>query len=142
MGRVARAAARQHVSLEIAVALMLERSLTVEELTALDPSLPAILDVHATAARTNGALSGAASVYLRQLTGGAGQLLPAAGPLAGPLMIPVRVATRVQRARDERIVGLLEGDLARSVAWERAALLENRTIAEWASWQALRLLSR
>lgn len=142
MGRVARAAARQHVSLEIAVALMLERSLTVEELTALDPTLPAILDVRATAARTNGALSGAASVYLRQLTGGAGQPLPAAEPLAGPLMIPVRVATRVQRARDERIVGLLEGDLAHSVAWERAALLENRTIAEWASWQALRLLSR
>jgi hypothetical protein len=140
MHRLRRSAISIGVAVEIAVAVSLERSLAVEEIKALDHALVGVLDERAAAARTEQNLTGAAAVYLRQIVGGSGGAPTPS--VTGPLSIPVRVAARLSGASDERLVALLEGDLALALQWERAAILENRTIAEWASWQALRLLSR
>jgi hypothetical protein len=136
---IVRAATSHRVSLDIALTLVLERALAVEELSTVEPALPGLLDAQAAAARPDSALDGASALYLRQLAGGNSS---AAGPSTGPQLIPVRVAARVQHADDRRVAELLGGDLALAISWERAAVLGHRTMGEWACSQALRQLSR
>ena len=136
---VARTAASHGVSLDVALTLLLERALAAEELSTVDPTLLSSLDACAAAVRPDSALDGASALYLRQLAGGNSS---AVGSSPGPQLIPVRVAARVQHADGRRIAELLAGDLALAISWERAAILEHRTMGEWACSQALRQLSR
>lgn len=102
-------------------------------------TIVAALDDLASRVRPAGPVSGAAAIYLRQL---AVSDTPCSSPptrLPTSVCLPVRVAGRLTAGNDQEVSALLDGDLGLALAWERAAVLHGRTIAEWAMWQALGL---
>jgi hypothetical protein len=138
--RLAVAAAEHCLAFDIAAAVAIERSLAVNEIADLQANLVAAIDQRALAARARRTVGGACAVYLRQLAGGQSARAHCSAP-GVPVSLPGRLTARLVSFDDEYVIGLLDGDLALALAWERAAVLEARTIGEWASLQALELLS-
>jgi len=123
---------------EIAFAVTLERSIAVGDLARAGIEMVPELDALASDARPAGPIGGSASLYLRQLSAGARER-DGSRSAHGPFALPGRLVARLAHIEREALPGLLEGDLGCSLAWERAALLQARTICEWASLQALAL---
>ena len=138
--RLASVSSELGISFDIAVTVTIERSLAVRELTPLRDDLVDEIDGRARSARTRQALGGAAAVYLRQLAGTQTRQMTTSVPV-GPLSIPARLTARLVQMDAQETIEFLQGDLTLALAWERAAILESRTIGEWAATQALRLLS-
>lgn len=126
------AAARAGLSSQEAVQLALERELVLADAAAFGLDVDAaraILGAVARSAAARRPLSPGDAARVRRLATAQPLLVPA---LAGALTVelPDRVATRARgsvpaRALDERVV-------AEMVAWELAALLDGRSMSEWA----------
>jgi hypothetical protein len=122
---------------EIAASVVLERSLAIAELAQVNPTLIPKLDSRATSAPPAIPATGPGFAYFKQLSGTAATPTSLM-PYGAPISIPGRVATILADRTDAEITALLAGDLELSVAWEVAALLQAKTIAEWAAWEALK----
>ena len=129
-------AGRSGIEFELAARLCVESALAAADLreTGLEPAL---LDRVALHARVGGELDDRDAAYLRRLV----RVSPyAPASTAGTVVVglPLRLTARLLRTS---IDGLLESaDPVRAVAWELSALLEGRTISEWAPLAALREL--
>jgi hypothetical protein len=132
--RVATVASRAGIDFDLAVRLCVESALAAADLreTGLEP---AMLDRAALGARVGDELEDRDAAYLRRLV----RVSPcaprptAAGATVG---LPVRLTARLLGTS---LDALLETtDPVRAVAWELSALLEGRTISEWAPLAALR----
>lgn len=131
------AAVTRGIEFGLAVAATIERSLAASEIARISTSVVPELDELACRTQVAGAYRGAAVVYLRQLEGGASV---ARGSALGPVTVPGRLAVRLQPFDEDGVAALLDGDLDIALAWERAAVLEGRTITEWAMVRALSLV--
>jgi hypothetical protein len=129
------------VSVDLAVAVTLERSLAAADLAGAGIEIVARLDALAVDVRPSGAVGGATALYLRQLSGGERRERGSPRNRVGPFSLPGRLVARLASLDGEAVPGLLEGDLELSIAWERAALLEARTVGEWASLKAVDVLT-
>jgi hypothetical protein len=132
---LAAAAAACGVSTELAAILVVERALLASDLAAhgLNEVLPRLNAVarHASVAVE---LTEPLSAYLRALSG---RTRTAAGSLPQALVLPMRLTERIL-ARQGR-PRLDEALLPLALAWERAAVLEGRTMSEWAVVKLLEL---
>lgn len=137
---LAAAAAKHGIAFDIAAAVTIERSLAVNEIANQQANLVTAIDQQALAARARRTVGGACAVYLRQLAGGQTARAHCSAP-GVPISLPGRLTARLVSFDEEYVIELLDGDLALALAWERAAVLEARTIGEWASLRALGLLS-
>jgi hypothetical protein len=132
---LAAAAAERGISLELAIGVVVERSLLADDLAArrLD-EVAARLDAEAAHASVTIALSEPLSTYLCALTShdrGASRSLPQL--IALPMRLTERIGASGPAAR-------LDATLLQSaLSWERAAVLEGRTMSEWATLKALEL---
>ena len=123
------------VDLSLAVRVVVERGLTLRDLYALGVD-PAPLDAIARAARIDGALDAASAAYVRRLSGGDGAAPRALG-VQVTVGLPLRMSTRLSGAGE--LDALLVSDaVSAALAWELAAVLQGRTISEWAALTALR----
>lgn len=124
------------LSLELAAVLVVERALLAGELAEYGfDGLPRRLDAMAARAKVTVELAEPLSAYLAALS----RRRPrgAAGSLPRLLAVPMRLTERIL-ARPGR--PQLDATLLRSaLAWERAAVLEGRTMSEWAAVKALEL---
>lgn len=123
------------VSLELAIVVVVERSLLGDDLAArgLD-KIAARLDAEAAHASVTIELSEPLSAYLAALTGrgrGASRSLPRL------IALPMRLTERI--GADGPAARLDETLLQSALSWERAAVLEGRTMSEWATLKALEL---
>jgi hypothetical protein len=133
-------ASRRGIEFSVAIATTIERSLSVRDIAQVDAIVVSELDDLAGDAVVASLPSGATAVYLRQLAGGARVGIAS---LTVPVNIPGRLASRLQALGNESAEALImEGDLEKSLAWERAAVLEGRTITEWALSRTLSVLGR
>jgi hypothetical protein len=130
-------AARLRVSVELAVSLVVQRLVAIDDLHAVfgfeTPRLMAALDQAAADATVQRAVSPAYASYVRELTA-SGSWRSAA---FATVPLPVRVIERLggsTPATDATAV-----DVAAAVAWERAAALTGQTMAEWAALSVARL---
>ncbi len=137
--RLFKAAAARGLIVDVAASVTIERSLAISELAQIAPALIVELDSLALRARPRRVVGGGAATYLRQLTAGRSASGRCASRL-GPVSLPGRVCVRLASVSDDEVADLLAGDLDAAVRWERASLLEGRTIAEWATSQALVLV--
>lgn len=131
-------AAGAGLDLELALRLATEAALVCSDLIALDVSLEAIDEVAAGAA-VSGAVDPCHAAYLRRLT-----TSPPRAPRALDALIvaglPTRLSTRLLAVD---LAELIKGtSLSRARSWEIAAVLDGRTISEWASLTALGLARR
>jgi hypothetical protein len=128
-------AAELGLDLELALRLALETALATAELTALRVDLDA-LDRIAGGAAVDRTVDACHAAYLRRLTTAApcDPVELDALFLAG---LPVRLSTRLLSADLAEL--LAAADLERARAWEIAAVLDGRTISEWAPLTALAL---
>jgi hypothetical protein len=134
--RIATVASREGIDFELAARLCVESALAAADLreTGLNP---AILDRVALRARVVGELDDRDAAYLRRLVR-VSPYAPAPTAAGVTVGLPLRLTARLLGAS---IDGLLEAaDPVRAVAWELSALLEGRTISEWAPLAALREL--
>lgn len=133
--RALAAAAAGGISLELAAVLLVERALLASELAAHGvDELADRLDAEAARATVAVELSEPLSAYLFALSGrGRG----AAGSLPRVLALPMRLTERIlsRQGRPQLDAALLSSALA----WERAAVLEGRTMSEWAAVKAFEL---
>lgn len=122
-----------------AFALLLEQALLIRDLRGLGVDLHTArreLCDAAAGARVACRLSSAGSAYVRALT--CGRRAPKRRPRpprALHLSVPVRLAQRL--ADFDPAVGVDAAQLREAVGWEVAAVLEQRTMAEWALAQLL-----
>jgi hypothetical protein len=137
--RCAQEAAERGLPIDLVAAVLIERGVASIELGAVDARIVGELDRRAAQSRPTGAVGGPAAAYLRQLSG-ATPRARAASALA-PVSLPGRVAARITDVEDDAIAAMLQGHLDGALAWERAAVLEGRTIAEWSAWHALTLIA-
>ncbi len=130
-------AARLRVSAELAVSLVVQRLVAVDDLHAVfgvdTPRLMAALDQAAADATVQRAVSPAYASYVRELTVSAfwRSTAKATVPLPGRVIELLGGSTPTA---DRTAV-----DVAAAVAWERAAALMGQTMAEWAALSAARL---
>ena len=130
--------ARAGLDLELALRLVTETALVCGDLTALAVPL-ATIDEAAAGAAVGRAVDPSHAAYLRRLTASPPRLPRALDALvvAG---LPTRLSTRLLAVD---LAELIRGaSLARARSWEIAAVLEGRTISEWASLTALGLARR
>jgi hypothetical protein len=132
---LAGAAAELGVSLDLAVIVVVERSLVADDL--VDRARDEIverLDAEAAKAFVAIELSEPLSAYLCALTSydrAAARLLPRL--IALPMRLTERIGAQGPTAR-------LDAALLKSaLSWERAAVLQGRTMSEWATLKALEL---
>lgn len=135
-GRLVEIAGRIRLDIDLAAAVAAERSLLRDDL--MDPFNEAaeLLDVHSAEATVIAPIGAAEAAYLRSLRKHAtlGQRFDEC--------LSVRIPARLRRRlADLRFDSLSEGDVRQAVAWERAAVLEGRTMSEWA-WRTLWLAIR
>jgi hypothetical protein len=131
---LAAAAAALGVDLSLAVRVVIERELALGDLHALAVD-PAPLDGIARAAHVDRALDAASAAYVRRLSGGDGAEPRALGEQV-TIGLPLRLSTRLSRAGAlDALLGDAVGD---ALAWELAAVMQGRTISEWAALTALR----
>lgn len=117
-----------------AYALLLERRLLLDDLARVGlRGADAALDVAARSVRPELALDGASSAYLRSFIRPAAQT-SAVGTILVP--VPVRLYARARELAPETTIE--SGAVEQAIGWERASVLEGRTMAEWAF---VRLLS-
>jgi len=132
---LAAAAAERGVSLELAAIVVVERSLLADDLAARGHEEMAVrLDAEAARASVTIELSEQLSAYLCALSGhnrDGSRSLPRL--IALPMRLTERLGTEGGAARLE--APLLESALR----WERAAVLEGRTMSEWATLKVLEL---
>jgi hypothetical protein len=126
------------ISPEVALAVTLERSIAVLDLGSAGIEIVPELDALASESRPGGPVGGAAALYLRQLSGG-GRENGGSRSARGPFALPGRLVARLACFEQAALPALFGGDLGAAIAWERAALLQARTIGEWAALQALAL---
>lgn len=133
---LAGAAARDGVSFGLAAVLVVERRLLAVELAmhGLDAELGRRLDVEASRAKVKVELSDSLSAYLAALSGHGRD---SAGSTPRSVALPMRLTERIlaRQTRPEFDAALLPSALM----WERAAVLEGRTMSEWAALKALEL---
>ena len=129
------AAAKCGVALELAAVLVVERALLTAELAPHGlGDLADRFDAEAACARVTFELSGSLSAYLAALSGrdrSGGAMLPSI--LALPMRLSERILAREGRPQFDATL------LASALAWERAAVLEGRTMSEWAAVKTLEL---
>lgn len=158
--QLADAAAAAGVDFELAMRIVVEGTLAEWELRSAGVD-PALLDATAAQACAGAQLDEAARAYLRRLTAGRGAVAAGAAdapdafaapgaravadaPRAGArefgdavtVGLPVRLSGRLLRVDLDALVA--SADVERALAWEVAALLDGRTISEWAPIVALR----
>ena len=135
LGSLAAAADELGVSLELAVVVVVERSLLANDLAArrID-GIAARLDAEAAHASVTIELSEPLSAYLSALLShdrGVSRSLPRL------ITLPMRLTERIGA---EGPAARLDATLLQSALhWERAALLEGRTMSEWATLKILEL---
>jgi hypothetical protein len=129
------AAARYGVSLELAAVLVVERALLAGELAEhWRHELDDRLDAEALEARVAVELSEPLSAYLAALSG---HTRVEARSLPRMLALPMRLTERIlARQGQPQLDAAL---LTSALAWERAAVLEGRSMSEWAALKALAL---
>jgi hypothetical protein len=116
--------------MELAGALLVEAALVRRDLEDLDmPHGEELLDRAAADARVTRRLGAAESDYL-----GALRSSHESGR-AGALALPVRL---LRRLAELDLTEALDGDAERAAAWEAAAVLNGRSMSEWALFIALR----
>jgi hypothetical protein len=128
-------AARAGFDLELALRLVTETALVIEDLELLDVSFER-LDALAAGATVRGTVDPCHAAYLRRLTASSPRAPRDldAFVVAG---LPARLSTRLLAVDVPALVG--RADLERARTWEIAAVLEGRTISEWAPLTALRM---
>jgi hypothetical protein len=134
--RIATVASREGIDFELAARLCVESALAAADLreTGLEP---AMLDRVALRARVGVELDDRDAAYLRRLVR-VSPYAPAPTTAGVTVGLPLRLTARLLSTS---IDALLEAaDPVRAVAWELSALLEGRTISEWAPLAALREL--
>ena len=119
---------RADIATALAGRLLVEADLLSRDLAGWSEAVD-YLDRAAAAERVSHRLSSAESAYLKSL--GAAQ----APGTAGALITPVRL---VGRLGDVDLPTAMAGDARRAAAWERAAVLQGRTMLEWGLLVALR----
>lgn len=133
---LAAAAARSGVLFGLAAVLVVERRLLAVELATqgLDAELARRLDAEAARVKVTFELSASLSAYLAALSGHGRE---AAGSVTRPLALPMRLTERIlaRQLRPQFDAALLPSALI----WERAAVLEGRTMSEWAALKVLEL---
>jgi hypothetical protein len=140
--RLTAAAGAAGLDIGLAASLIIERSLACRDLERIGRGLPSLLDERARDAAPDAAVSGSTAAYLRQLLGNGGIASRTRQPWGdGPVSLPGRVTLRLADASDEEVAALLDGELRLAIAWERAAVLDRRTIGEWAALHGALLLS-
>ncbi len=121
------------VAPERAYVLLIERRLLLDDLGAGGPEISAVLDGAARNVRTELALDGPSSTYLRSFS------RPTSVPrtVATTFLIPVplRFYARASALDPEAIVE--PGGVAQAIAWERASVARGRTMTEWGLVTAL-----
>ena len=127
------------MSFDLAVAVMIERSLAVRSLGGHADGLVERLDQRAITFRLSAPLAGSVAVYVRQLAGGDAAVTSASS--SRPVNLPARLAARLARESSSALRDLLTGRLPMALAWERVAVSHAQTISEWAAWEAVALLS-
>lgn len=133
---LAAAAATGGISLELAAVVVVERALLAGELAGRGvDELAGRLDGEAARARVAVELSEPLSAYLGALSGR--RRGGAAGPLPRLLVLPMRLTERILARRGPPQLDAVL--LPSALAWERAAVLEGRTMSEWAAVKALEL---
>lgn len=134
--RALAAAASGGVSFGLAAVLVVERRLLAVELAThgLDAELARRLDADAACAKVTVELSASLSAYLAALSG---QDRDPAGSTPRFLALPMRLTERILalQVRPQFDAALLPS----AVIWERAAVLEGRTMSEWAALKVLEL---
>lgn len=117
----------------MAFGLVVELHLALSDLQRYGASgYVAVLDKLATQARPARSMSARTGDYLRVLNSGRRD----APGSRSPLGLPARIA---RRASADLLCAAVDGaDLPRARAWERAAVIEGRTLTEWALALALR----
>jgi hypothetical protein len=133
--RLSEVAGQLRVDVDVAAALAAERSLLLSELGDDTDRAARVLDSHAHAS-VGTPIGAAEAAYLRSLqTRAAAQRRLDDCP---SVRIPARLRRRVSELRFD---ALSEIELQQAVDWEQAAVLEGRTMSEWA-WRTLLLASR
>lgn len=127
VSRAAAVAEAAHLPLDLAVRLLVEAALVRDDLASRGGAHEEYLDMAAGAAMVSRRLSAAEADYLRALRRrDFVSTLPT---------LPVRLIGRLDRID---LAQALAGDARRAARWEIAALLEGRTMLEWALMVALR----
>lgn len=133
---LAQSAACRRLPVDTAIALLIEIRFALDDVADATVAVVDALDEIARQQRVEGALPGSYASYLRTLTHGADA---AEHPLPDgriTVALPVRLGARLARAGGP--AALLEPHrLDQAIAWEIAAVIEGRTIGEWAAWHAL-----
>lgn len=135
---LAEAALAAGIELELALRLCLERALVVADLRAVGVEV-ARLDSLAARACVSGALDAADCAYLRRLT--RREDAGSARPLGDAIIVglPSRLTARLLAAGPEELLERAGLDVEAALSWEIAAVLDGRTISEWAPLAALRV---
>lgn len=132
---LAAAAVELGVSVELASVVVVERSLLADDLSARGfDEISARLDAEAARASVTIELSESLSAYLCALSShdrGTSRSLPRL--IALPMRLTERIGADGGAARLDAML------LASALSWERAAVLEGRTMSEWATLKALEL---
>lgn len=135
--KVRREAVEAGIDPPLALILCVEQALVLRDL-GTDDELIARFDAAAAISRVRAELSRATSAYLSALRPTSDNAARSRGA-SGAWRLPVRLGDRVAPAD---LAWLVEtGSLNAAIAWERAAVLEGRTMGEWATLVALRALT-
>jgi hypothetical protein len=135
-GWLAREAAGQRLNADVLGTVLLEAALAAgdvgdERFARMDPPDPP-LD-----GGRGRMLSAAEAAYLRTLTIARRSQAPRPAPAPAVIAVPVRIAGRLAGVDVAEALGAVRGETA--IAWETAALIEGRTLAECILLCALRL---
>jgi hypothetical protein len=135
---VCQQAAAAGIPAELALSLALQRVLVESDLRGslgdrADATIAA-LDREAASAHVEGAVSDEYAAYVRALSTAAPYRT-----LAGTAPMPVRVLERLDAGELPRLIDA--GRVPSALAWERAAAISGRTMAEWAAFAALNELA-